>query len=96
MGKFRVLTVLVLGLMSCVQAADPVRQRPNVLFILTDDQRWDAAGIAGHPYLKTPGIDRLGREGRVFSQRLLYDVAVFAQPRQYSQRSVRTCSWGGE
>jgi N-acetylglucosamine-6-sulfatase len=49
-----------------VRAADDAAQRPNVLFILTDDQRWDAAGIAGHPYLKTPGIDRLGREGVYF------------------------------
>ncbi|MFN9900490.1 MAG: sulfatase-like hydrolase/transferase, partial [bacterium] len=49
-----------------VRAADDAAQHPNVLFILTDDQRWDAAGIAGHPYLKTPGIDRLGREGVYF------------------------------
>ncbi len=37
--------------------------RPNVLFILTDDLRWDALGVAGHPYLKTPHIDRLASEG---------------------------------
>lgn len=40
--------------------------RPNVLFILTDDQRWDAMSLAGHPYLKTPNIDRLGKEGVYF------------------------------
>ena len=38
-------------------------RRPNVLFILTDDQRWDALGLAGHKHLKTPNMDRLGREG---------------------------------
>ncbi|MEY3172530.1 MAG: hypothetical protein RLZZ436_443 [Planctomycetota bacterium] len=37
--------------------------RPNILFLLTDDQRWDAVGIAGHPALKTPHIDRLAQEG---------------------------------
>ena len=37
--------------------------RPNVLFILTDDQRADAMSIAGHPHLKTPHIDRLAKEG---------------------------------
>lgn len=36
---------------------------PNVVFVLTDDQRWDALSIAGHPHLRTPNIDRLGREG---------------------------------
>lgn len=40
--------------------------RPNIVFILVDDLRWDELGIAGHPYLKTPNIDRLGREGAFF------------------------------
>ena len=40
--------------------------RPNVVFILTDDMRADCMSIAGHPYLKTPNIDRLGREGIYF------------------------------
>jgi N-acetylglucosamine-6-sulfatase len=41
-------------------------KRPNVLFILTDDQRWDALGLAGAKHLKTPNMDRLGREGVYF------------------------------
>ncbi len=40
--------------------------RPNVLFILTDDQRYDALSIAGHPHLKTPHTDRLAKEGVYF------------------------------
>jgi len=39
---------------------------PNVLFILTDDQRWDALSCAGHPFLKTPNLDRLAAEGAWF------------------------------
>jgi N-acetylglucosamine-6-sulfatase len=39
------------------------KQRPNILFLLTDDQRWDALGVAGHPSLKTPHMDRLAQEG---------------------------------
>src|SRR3954471_12132202 len=38
-------------------------KRPNVLLIITDDQRWNAMSCAGHPYLKTPNIDRVAREG---------------------------------
>ncbi len=45
---------------------DEPSERPNVLFILTDDQRWDALSLAGHPHLKTPNIDRIGREGVYF------------------------------
>lgn len=41
-------------------------RRPNVLFILTDDQRWDAIGLGGSKHLKTPHMDRLGREGVYF------------------------------
>ncbi len=46
-------------------------QRPNFLFIYTDDQRWDAMGVvqreqgdkARFPWLKTPNLDRLAGEG---------------------------------
>ncbi|MBI5690307.1 MAG: sulfatase [Verrucomicrobia bacterium] len=49
-----------------VFAATAGTRPPNILFILTDDQRWDALGLAGHRHLKTPNIDRLGREGVYF------------------------------
>ena len=41
-------------------------KRPNVVFILTDDQRGDALSCMGHPHLKTPRIDRLAEEGALF------------------------------
>jgi len=40
--------------------------RPNVLFILCDDIRWDAPGYAGNAYVKTPNIDRLAHQGVQF------------------------------
>jgi len=40
---------------------------PNIIFILVDDMRWDEFGNAGHPYLKTPHIDRLAAEGFKFT-----------------------------
>lgn len=42
--------------------------RPNILFILTDDQRFDAMGCAGNPIIKTPNVDRLAREGVRFER----------------------------
>jgi len=41
-------------------------RRPNVVLILTDDQRWDTMSCAGHPFLKTPGLDRVAAEGATF------------------------------
>ena len=49
--------------MSRVPGAPP----PNLIVILIDDLRFDECGITGHPYLETPHIDRLGREGAVFT-----------------------------
>jgi N-acetylglucosamine-6-sulfatase len=40
--------------------------RPNVVFVLVDDLRWDELGIAGHPFLRTPNIDRIAKEGALF------------------------------
>lgn len=37
--------------------------RPNILFLLVDDQRNDTLGCAGHPILQTPVIDSLATEG---------------------------------
>ena len=37
--------------------------RPNLVVILVDDLRFDETGASGHPYMKTPHIDRLAHEG---------------------------------
>jgi N-acetylglucosamine-6-sulfatase len=39
---------------------------PNMVFILTDDHRWDALSAMGHPFLQTPHLDRLANEGILF------------------------------
>jgi arylsulfatase A-like enzyme len=39
----------------------------NVLFIMSDQLRWDHLGCAGHPYLRTPNIDALARRGVRFA-----------------------------
>ncbi len=36
---------------------------PNVVVILVDDLRWDDLGIEGHPFVETPAIDQVAREG---------------------------------
>ncbi len=39
---------------------------PSIVVVVVDDLRWDEFGAAGHPYLETPNIDRLAREGATF------------------------------
>ncbi len=39
------------------------RKQPNIVFFLTDDHRYDCLGFLNHPFLKTPGLDRIAREG---------------------------------
>ncbi|MCK5172059.1 MAG: sulfatase-like hydrolase/transferase [Planctomycetes bacterium] len=38
-------------------------QRPNILFILTDDQRWDGFGSSGNERIHTPHLDRIAEHG---------------------------------
>lgn len=38
-------------------------KKRNILFILTDDHRFDVMGCAGHPWVKTPHLDRLAARG---------------------------------
>jgi len=45
----------------------PAPPRPNIILIVVDDLRWDEFGAAGHPFLETPNIDRLAREGAMFT-----------------------------
>jgi len=42
-------------------------QRPNIILIITDQQRYDTIHALGFPYMETPNLDRLVREGTTFS-----------------------------
>jgi len=56
-----------LGILVCFGfAPQEARIRPSFVIMMCDDQRWDAMSIAGNTILKTPNMDRIGREGIVF------------------------------
>jgi len=59
-----ILSVTLLLFSACSQTApiQPVK-RPNVIFIMADDQRSDMLSTNGNPYVKTPHLDRLAAEG---------------------------------
>lgn len=42
------------------------QKKPNIIFILTDDQRWDAMGAMGNSIIKTPNMDKLANGGILF------------------------------
>jgi arylsulfatase A-like enzyme len=42
------------------------QEQPNIVFILSDDHRWDALSHLGHPIAETPNMDRLAQEGVLF------------------------------
>ena len=60
------VVLMLVASMRWAQPAGQLQSRPNIIFILVDDLRWDELGIAGHPFLKTPHIDRIGSEGALF------------------------------
>ncbi len=57
------LALLVLIMLGLVHRASAAEDRPNIIFFLSDDQRADFLGCAGHPILKTPSIDGLAAKG---------------------------------
>ncbi|MBN2477509.1 MAG: sulfatase [Pirellulales bacterium] len=61
-----ILAVAVLAgrLAAPCRAAEPTP--PNIIFLLTDDQRWDTLGCMGNAIVQTPNIDRLAEGGMVF------------------------------
>ena len=40
--------------------------KPNIVVVLVDDLRWDDIGVAGHPFVETPNIDKLAGQGARF------------------------------
>jgi arylsulfatase A-like enzyme len=63
-ASLAVLTVLV-AYGDVLPAAEP---RPNVLFLLTDDQRPDTISALGNPHINTPHLDRLVKSGTSFTK----------------------------
>ncbi len=57
----RIFSLLCLSLNFCFSA-------PNVIYIKSDDQRFDSLSMTGHPVAKTPHIDKLAKEGVFFTQ----------------------------
>jgi len=69
-GRLALALAVVLGAGALARAEAPPPLEPqagaqplNVVFILTDDHRYDALGFMGHPFLETPHLDAMASEG---------------------------------
>ena len=70
---FLVVLVLVLNGYRTLYAQQKNKDKikPNVIFILTDDQRFDAIGYTGNTYVKTPAMDSLAKTGTYFKNAIV-------------------------
>ncbi|MFP6859589.1 MAG: sulfatase [Roseibacillus sp.] len=64
----RVLIPLLVTLASGIGDPASAAERPNILFCISDDQSWPHAGAYGCKWVKTPGFDRVAREGILFNR----------------------------
>jgi arylsulfatase A-like enzyme len=65
------ILVAMAGLIVCPASLRPAapaqpRRPPNLVVVLVDDMRWDEVRASGHPFVETPNMDRLAREGARF------------------------------
>jgi len=59
----RLVFVVTAAVVTMGGSAAPV-EKPNIVFIISDDHRWDGLGIAGNENVKTPHLDQMAREGQ--------------------------------
>ncbi len=61
--------IAMLGSATSVSAEDSESpaKRPNILLIMTDQQRWDSLGVSGNALVRTPNLDRLAASGAYFT-----------------------------
>ncbi len=63
MLKFKFLIAfLLVSLNSIAQSED----RPNIIYLMTDDQRFDSLGVMGNKIIQTPHIDKMAEQGVIF------------------------------
>lgn len=70
--RFAMLLFLYLAISDAKgQRVSQEAQKPNIIFILTDDQRFNALGYAGNKLITTPEMDKLATEGTFFKNAMV-------------------------
>ena len=79
--KNQAIIALVFACLGAAHAAESIQpasggsEQPNIVFLMTDDQRWDTLGCYGRTDVRTPHIDKLAEQGVIFDN-AYYAVAI--------------------
>ncbi|MFY0626958.1 MAG: sulfatase-like hydrolase/transferase [Reichenbachiella sp.] len=74
------MVVVLLVCTSCYRSKESKKEKPNIIFLLSDDQRDNTFGAMGHSVLQTPNVDKLIEQGVRFSNTYIAEP-VCAQSR---------------
>jgi arylsulfatase A-like enzyme len=86
--SFTLLIVLVLSPLTAIWSAEEQSTKPNIIFLLADDSGFADFGCYGHPYARTPNIDKLAAQGTRFTQ--FYATGVTCCP---TRTGLMTSRW---
>lgn len=64
-GVFAIILVLAI---SCTEKKEADKEKPNIIFIISDDQAYSDYSFMGHEFIETPNLDRLSSESMTFTR----------------------------
>ncbi len=73
--KLHSLLILALSGLLSHGSETPSRRLPNIIFLLTDDQRWDTLGCYGNKIIHTPHLDALSQNGVTFDRAFVTHIS---------------------
>jgi arylsulfatase A-like enzyme len=75
---------------SCIAFAETPRKsgKPNIILVMADDQGWGDTGYNGHPFVQTPALDAMAKDGFVFDR--FYAGAPVCSPTRASVMTGRS------
>jgi len=91
MKKFLYSIVIISSFLSCgtaTQTAQTQQNKPNIIFVFSDDQRFNSLSMTGDPVTETPNIDQLAKEGVFFNN--AYITSPICGP---SRANIFTGQW---
>ncbi|WP_430427105.1 sulfatase-like hydrolase/transferase [Maribacter litoralis] len=71
MRRLAIFLFCIIGNITNGQNTKQETKKPNIIFILTDDQRFDAIGYAGNKFVETPEMDALAKAGTYFNKAIV-------------------------
>lgn len=90
-SNFLILTGVILYLLFAESAsAEKINNstKPNIILVMADDQGWGDTGYNGHPFVQTPALDAMAKDGLVFEQ--FYAASPVCSPTRASVMTGRS------